>query len=578
MPDLATMAIVVDAAGARREIALTRDMLKTLANGGREAEVAFKSLGQGAGTASNALPALARSTTSTTQGVTHLRGALQLLAIQATGIPGPLGRIASALGMIGAGSTVMVGALAGIAVLGLAWRKFREDANAAAEAMKELHKMEGSFSPSAMTARSGTLQRQERALAGQLEAQQSFKMNLPGPFGVISDLVMWWQSSQTKEKLEDARERLATLDDAIAEFTRALEGEADRAQRFQTSGLQTAIWDRAAGIARARDWRNPNAGVNETQFAAIQKAGLAFAIEAEKARATYSGEALVAKLRILEVEKKTAIAAAENVAIDARKLTLAQQKAGFQQSLANYGIGMAAQAAGPFGGLVSGVGQNLLQGNLWGAAAAGITGLVGSILGMGRASREAAEALRQQRIAQESWLDSQRAAAGTITNAEARRREINRVYDEKVREERLRLLVARGLGNEGAEESARRRIVELEALRVILLGKEADAIDRINSAVRNAPSGFYVERYLRQIGYGSWEDPSRVTPRSIPIASTGPARGTGGGTTLDLRGSTFTIDGTSGPELFQSFVAVLRNKARSTGGASMPLSDALNVS
>jgi hypothetical protein len=576
MPDLATMAIVVDAAGARREIALTRDMLKTLANGGREAEVAFKSLGQGAGTASNALPALARSTTSTTQGVTHLRGALQLLAIQATGIPGPLGRIASSLGMIGAGSTVMVGVLAGIAAMSLAWRKFREDANAAAEAMKELHKMEGSFSPSAMTARSGTLQRQERALAGQLEAQQSFTMNLPGPFGVISDYVKMWQSSQTKEKLADVRERLATLDDAIAEFTRDLEGEADRALRFQTRGLQTEIWDRAAGIARARDWRNPNAGVNETQFAAIQKAALTFAIEADKARATYSDEALVAKLRILEVEKQTAIAAAENVAIDARKLTLAQQKAGFQQSLVNYGIGMAAQAAGPFGGMVSGVGQNLLQGNLWGAAAAGITGLVDGILGMGRASREAAEALRQQRIAQESWLDSQRAAAGTITTKEARIREINRVYDEK--QEELRRLMNQFHIGSPEEAEFQKRLEESEVLRIILLGKEADAIDRINGAIRNAPSGFYVERYLRQIGYGSWEDPSRVTPRSIPIASTGPARGTGGGTTLDLRGSTFTIDGTSGPELFQSFVAVLRNKARSTGGASMPLSDALNVS
>jgi hypothetical protein len=130
--------------------------------------------------------------------------------------------------------------------------------------------------------------------------------------------------------------------------------------------------------------------------------------------------------------------------------------------------------------------------------------------------------------------------------------------------------------NADKKQEALDRIRELEALRVILLGKEADALDRVNS-ILNAPSGFFVNQYLRRLGADTgWESPSGVTPVGLPVG--GGVRTNSTGTTYDLRGATFTLDGFTGPEVFQSFVNTLRQKARSTGGAAMPLSDALNVS
>ena len=593
MADLATLALVVDASGAQQSIRLTTEQLKTLANGGKEAQAVLRSLG-GAQVV-QPMNTVTVAAAGATQGITHLRGALTVLASQAVGMPGPLGRVAATLGMMGLGSPVMVGALAGIAALGLAWTKFREEANKAAAAMKELHKLESSFGPSAMQARSGSLHQQEARLAGQLEAQQSLMgAVLPGTvMGVVLDYVNMFKSSETKAQLSDVRDRLKELNDAIAHFTRTLQGEASDARRFMTQTVAVAGWENAAGRVKARQWWNPNAGVDETAFATQQKAELTYSIEAAKAQREYAGDALKAKLDILNTERLSAIALAQNNALNQKGLTIDQQKASVQQHLANFALGAVAQGAGPFGGMVSGIAGGLMSGNPWLAAAAGVTGLVDGLFGLGRAARASAEAARQAALAYQDFLVQQNLVLGDITKQQADAYEIHRQFDAARApfEKRLaeaeaerRAFMGRHPGQRHGvidEDIARQqaeiaKLNELERRRIEGLGKEADALDRVNS-ILNAPSGFFVNQYLRRLGADTgWESPSGVTPRTLPVGGGGRTNSTG--TTYDLRGATFTLDGFTGPEVFQSFVTVLRQKARSTGGAAMPLSDALNVS
>ena len=61
-----------------------------------------------------------------------------MLAFQAVGIPGPLGRVASGLLQIGGGSALMVGAVAGLALVGFAIRALTKDARDNAQAQKDM--------------------------------------------------------------------------------------------------------------------------------------------------------------------------------------------------------------------------------------------------------------------------------------------------------------------------------------------------------------------------------------------------------------------------------------------------------
>jgi len=58
-----------------------------------------------------------------------LRGAFEQLAIQAAGIPGPVGKAVSAIGMLGIGSTVTVGVLAGVGAIAAAYKLAAKTAN-----------------------------------------------------------------------------------------------------------------------------------------------------------------------------------------------------------------------------------------------------------------------------------------------------------------------------------------------------------------------------------------------------------------------------------------------------------------
>jgi hypothetical protein len=81
---------------------------------------------------------LIASSAGARRGVNLIENALQTLTAQAIGVPGPVGKIAQGFGLLGAGSLVVTGAVAGAGVLALAYRTLTQDARAAAEAADQL--------------------------------------------------------------------------------------------------------------------------------------------------------------------------------------------------------------------------------------------------------------------------------------------------------------------------------------------------------------------------------------------------------------------------------------------------------
>lgn len=103
------------------------------------------------------------------QGMRHLQGALSALATEATGMTGPLGRVAVGLSTIAVGTPAVMGVLAALGAVGLGMRLLRRDAH---EATKGL---EAFASAAEFTAkqRAEALERVVRAAAAAPEAQQA---------------------------------------------------------------------------------------------------------------------------------------------------------------------------------------------------------------------------------------------------------------------------------------------------------------------------------------------------------------------------------------------------------------------
>lgn len=596
MPELATLGIIVDATGARREIQLTRDELIKLADGGREAEAVLKNIvppnvvppavapsinrvteamqrmqaaaaQSGANAMASQLQRLdpfqqqaAASAQKTTMNFNHLRQGLTTLAVQAGAIPGPIGRIASSLAPMAIGGGVTVGVLAGLAALSFAWKKFSEDADRAREMMLKIHAMEGQFGPAAMVARSGALQAQEGRLAGRLDALQSMRGNQgSGLTGAIMGIVNVFQSNKVSDELAEVRERLATLNDAIAKFTRDLQQEALDAKKWMTQTVAVARFERGADFARARPFAGPHAGIDETAFAANQRIALTFEIEAAKARREYAGDALKAKLDILGVEKETNKSIAEGARLDAHRLATAQQKVAVGQHVAQWGL----SKVDPMFGQVLQIGTSIASAN-WLGAAQGVTSLVDSIIDLGAASREQARGIIAEIEARRSFQDSLRVAMGEMTETEFKIAEANRRF------------AAERANFSGSKEELD-RMSELQRRYVEWLTKEGDQKERLNAAMRNAPSGFFVERYLQRLGSGL-SAPAVGGPG--PTTTYGPSSGASSRTTINvvMPPGAIVIDGNQTPmELAKQLVAGIRQWASVTGGTGMTASQALNV-
>lgn len=104
----------------------------------------FQQAGQTSRRLEGSLGFLQRSTADTTKATHLMRGALSNLAIQATGVPGPIGHIAQALLQLGGGATAVITVAAAIGTLALAYRALTADSRDNEKAQEDLiHALEG---------------------------------------------------------------------------------------------------------------------------------------------------------------------------------------------------------------------------------------------------------------------------------------------------------------------------------------------------------------------------------------------------------------------------------------------------
>lgn len=101
------------------------------------------------------------------------------------------------------------------------------------------------------------------------------------------------------------------------------------------------------------------------------------------------------------------------------------------QHVGMYGLNQLGQHAGAFGGMISGIGNNLLMGNPWGAAAAGITGFIDGLLGSSAAAKQAREAQKALQRQYEDFTDSVKLELGQISQTDAGINAINRQFQEQ---------------------------------------------------------------------------------------------------------------------------------------------------
>lgn len=111
--------------------------IRTEMVGPEEATRALQKLEQQGAKTENAVNRMGASSRRSGADVQKLREPLQALAFTASGADSQLGRLVSTIGLLAAGSTVMIGVLAGLAALSAAYRAITSDARAAREASQE---------------------------------------------------------------------------------------------------------------------------------------------------------------------------------------------------------------------------------------------------------------------------------------------------------------------------------------------------------------------------------------------------------------------------------------------------------
>lgn len=372
----------------------------------------------------------------------RLRGAMTQLALSASGVPGPIGRVASVLGGFALGGGVTVAVLAGIAAITMAWEKYTEGLRRADATMKQVHAGQLQFTGPGGT---GSLEaaidigrQREARLAKELEDIQSQRGQSflhQGPIGLALNLM---QQERATERLADERDFLAEATTRAAKAERDLaiavtrsNEDLTRAARQKFDLTQQQGVAALAGVTRPWDPNADAAAVRGVEL--LRNAQQAVNAEVD-ARRKLTGENLTNTLAAIEAEKRLNDAIAEGNFVLSERLVRERQIADAKMDLARFAIGQVAGAAGPFGGLVQGVGSNLLAGNPFGAAVAGVTGLIDGLIGMGKAAAAQREQMRQLQRAHEDFIDAAKVELGLMSPLEQRLKGITRQYaDERDR-------------------------------------------------------------------------------------------------------------------------------------------------
>lgn len=639
MTDVARFGLVVDAAGAQREIKLTREELIKLANGGKEAESALKALNDGAVreiprawqpaqrnvhgltdaiqrmraaamqaddarladkmrqweqqsqrtaqgvnaitesikrmraanaqaqangmagliAANDPFQAVSKSAASAAPSLDRLRGPLTAIAISASGIPGPLGRVASVLGQFAFGGALTIGVMAGIAAIGLAWEKATEKSRKAREEWQKqldlLQKIkreqdlgipgEAGAAVRGGRARLGVLAGQIADISGR-DISNARKMTAIAPLAAeytqIALAVQAGEKDVTERVRKDADERAEIARREVEKRLALYKELADARKRLDLDIVLAALYPTITG--------KPVTGTNRVDL-----------------QEKLSGNQW--NLKPADLTDSLNRTAVRYAAVFEKLATQEAQKGAAQQHLGQWGVNFVANRAGPFGGMVGGVGSALMAGNPFGAAAAGVTGLIDGILGMADASRQAAEGIREFRRSVESFSDSMGVQTGRLSTSEAQRRQAERDFQNE------RAAVQEGI-RKALNEWEPDEVVRLQELLKQMdadYGEWIKAIERnteaLTTASRNAPRGFFAESYMGPYSPsgGTPHDPRNGSDPRAPGATMVPFSGT----------VTFNITNPDPVVAAQQVVQGLRLVGLAIAGNGSTNSDVLNL-
>lgn len=477
MADVARIGIVVDADGAVRQIKLTSEELKKLANEGTKArdvmgKVAPPKVAQDMQRTTQAITqaqVATRTFNSAGPGVMKLQNAFGNLAAAAAGVPGPVGRVAQALGQFSVGGPITVMVLAGIAAITLAWRKFREEGEAAKKLMEELRSKEAQFGADALRARLRTVEiEREQLLYKQMGSGQRLGTNADGstrfaPTFTGGDL----------RRLEEVQQHYGELSVAVNKLDR----------------------DLASAAITAKKTTNALGGGKDGQYAApsdldLIRQGFALmgdaADEAERFRKAFSDPAAGAFGGVAQEDIQAIIASIQKT-IDG--LTEGEKKAlKFKAAMSGMAVGFGVgllNRAGAEGAAIGGAVQGGIAGfgaaGPWGAAAGAAIGLVDGLFGIADSAKAARQAIHALRVQFEAFTDSEKESLGILSSLEARIKDVRRAYQEQ-REALHHLLDGANAMNPARIAEYNKGIQELnelERMRVDQLAKESEALTKL---------------------------------------------------------------------------------------------------
>lgn len=529
MADVATLGLTVDATGVVRGVGIATREFDRL--GGRSDQAKLN--------------------------VKGLQGALGSLATTALALPGPLGRVGQILGSFALGGGMMLAVTAGVAAVGAAWQSLSADAEDARRSSKAMadqlmndSRRLSDYSRAALQVRQATLQSRRDELMQAISNQGQPTPLHPDLSTAAGRFAFGAADAATKATFffptvsKEEAEKLYEYDRALREVTRAIKA------------LDEATKPRVGGSAGGRAGRSGvELGPNVTD------------IELAQAFAKHLARAADEKARLTAGSVDTSGFGYQGGNIPLT--SIAQYDQSDKSNAAMYaGWYASSRFGGSAGGTLMGVGQSLMAGNPWMAAAQGVGGLVDSILGMANASEQAAENLRNFRMGLENFVDSMGVATGRLSSSEAERAAGERRYQQ----ERAAAVEASLQAARTGEDAELKRLLELIAQMDADFAKWLDAIEKnteaLTTAQRNAPRGFYVENYIGPV----------VRPGAGGTNPNRPNDPRGGGDNGMRPGGTVVINvASSDPQvMLRMIVAELRQHGLATGGNGMTNSDVLN--
>lgn len=606
--NLATLGLIVDATGARREISLTAEQLKALANGGKQAreelakitaplkssESAFKAnytagmtwmqfvqtnmaaatkqlgdfgraskelaaqwraLGAGMKPLPSVVPpggtesvnrytdAIRKMRIAAAQGQANamasmisaadpfqkaasvaeqaavaagrgainfgrLRESLTGVAMAAAGTSGPMGSLASTLGMMVVGAPLMVGVLAGVTALGFVWdaltsktRAAREESKRTTEYLNGLAREQkfGAFGDptAAFITAGGDLARIRAQIA---DKTQQAAAGGPRVGALARELRELGEQEREKVRLitaasneilridrerkdEIARKAKEAADKEIAEIERIRKARRDLVE-FQgglidaKNPLPDLRMMRVGGVAAPGQ-------IDQSVFQSLTRTGNSAAI------------ALAVLTRAIMV----------NAAVTRDEAL----RKGRNQIAGSSALSLLSTFGGEAGGMLSsviGAGQmGLMAGGPQGMAIAGVTALATGIFSLGQSSKLAAEQMRQLQVSVADTVLSWKAELGLPGADKALGEARIRAQTEDARRALLQSMggpAALWLNPTKQAEYQQRldEINRLERERLKALGMEAEAIDKVNRSMLNMVDGYKVQSVFFQASRG----------------------------------------------------------------------------